>query len=119
MVAHPRPGEDTNYSTHNILAHLREHQGPVRQSRGVRADSSCLPGRRLEALGPESPPVTGVMHGLVKGVWKQRWYQKASVLADEMRKNIAGMGEGRFGKYQAEEKGTLDAVMTELEAWRD
>lgn len=118
MLAHPRPGQDRNWSALNMMARLWERQG--RFAEAERAAEEVRPWMEAHSqVGRGSPPAMGNMRMILTAVWKQGRFGDGRQLYEEMRALVEGMGETKFAQYQEEEGQMLDALMDDLERWRD
>lgn len=67
-----------------------------------------------EALGKDSPQALGTHRIILQAIAKQGRTDEARVMADATKALIDGMGNGRYSKYQEEEKEELENTVKEL-----
>ncbi|KAK6208951.1 hypothetical protein LQW54_006699 [Pestalotiopsis sp. IQ-011] len=118
MLAHPRPGQDRNWSALHMMARLLERQG--RFAEAERAAEEVRPWMEAHPqVGRGSPPAMGNMRMILTAVWRQGRFGDGRRLYEEMRAPVEGMGETKFAQYQEEEGHMLETLMAGLERWRD
>lgn len=66
-------------------------------------------------LGKDSPQALGCLRRLVECIWEQGQVEEAEEMLDEYRGLVERMGEGKFGKYQDDERESLRELVCELQ----
>ncbi|ETS85938.1 hypothetical protein PFICI_03963 [Pestalotiopsis fici W106-1] len=117
MLAHPRPGQDKNWSALNMMSRLLEQQGRYAEAEGAALE--VQPWMEAHAqVGRGSPPAMGNMRMILTAVWKQGRFDDARSIYKEMHHLVDDMGNGKFAQYQEEEAEMLETLMTDLEKWK-
>jgi hypothetical protein len=105
-----------NMSGVNMMAAFKEKHGLYMEAETLARE--VLPFMQgHEMLGPDSPQAFGTIRTLIRTIWKQGRGEEARDLLKTTSDLIEKMGDGKFRKYQAEERDMLQGVVAELEKW--
>ena len=100
---------------YGCLAHSVQKQGRLREAREYAVESLNYI-RGYEELGNDSPQGLGTLRLLMEITAQQGRFAEAWKLYAEGVELVGGMTQGRFGKYQGEEKDAMDEVKLTIEA---
>jgi hypothetical protein len=105
-----------NMSGVNMMAGFKEKHGLYSEAETLAQE--VLPFMQgHEILGPDSPQTFGTTRTLIRSIWKQNREEEARKLVEDTSNLIEKMGDGKFRKYQAEERNMLQNLVVELEKW--
>jgi len=105
-----------NMSGVNMMAGFKERHGQYAEAEVLARE--VLPFmQNSEMLGVDSPQALGTTRTIISCLWKQGRFEEAQKLVDETLGLIGRMGEGKFEKYQEDERDMLLGLVGELEDW--
>ncbi|KAK9417353.1 putative MalT-like TPR region domain-containing protein [Seiridium unicorne] len=117
MLEHSLPGQEKNWSALNMMSRLLHDQG--RYAEREQAALEVQPWMEAHPrIGRGSPLAMGNIRMILTAVWKQRWFEEAQRVYEDMRVLVDGTDETKFAQYQKEERQMLQDLMAELEKWK-
>jgi len=111
-----KDGGKADWQTLSGLSNVLEQKGEYAEAEKIRR--AVMPEfRECKGLGLDAPQTLGNTRQLIECVWKQGKEAEAQDLIKDTYNLIAGMGKGKFARYEIEEKEALDELVLDLEEW--
>ncbi|KAJ4389612.1 hypothetical protein N0V93_007083 [Gnomoniopsis smithogilvyi] len=114
LMKHGRDGK-RNLVGVNMMASFKMDQGKYDDAELLVREA--LPWlQEHEMLGRDSPQALGCMRRLIECLWKQGKIDEADKVLGEYRTLVTDMGNGKFEKYQDEEKEEMETLLPKAPA---